>query len=93
MCIDIDMIKHGIVTCHFPQICIRVMALDLRQNFVSAQYLENKLTEFYQILYIHSYRQDLAKDCYTSFFRTFVLELWPLIYTKISFSLNILRTN
>ena len=26
-------------------------------------------------------------------FRTFVLELWPLIYAKISFLLNILRTN
>ena len=26
-------------------------------------------------------------------FRTFVLELWPLIYSKISFPLNILRTN
>ena len=26
-------------------------------------------------------------------FRTFVLELWPLIYSKILFPLNILRTN
>ena len=26
-------------------------------------------------------------------FRTFVPELWPLIYAKISFPLNILRTN
>ena len=29
------------------------MARDLRPNFVSAQYLENKLTEFHQILYMH----------------------------------------
>ena len=28
------------------------MALDLHQNFVSAQYLENKLTDFHQILYM-----------------------------------------
>ena len=28
------------------------MALDLSQNFVSSQYLENKLTDFHQILYI-----------------------------------------
>ena len=28
----------------------RVMALDLIQNFISVQYLENKLTEFHQIL-------------------------------------------
>ena len=26
-------------------------------------------------------------------FHTFVIELWPLIYAKISFSFNILRTN
>ena len=54
MPIDIDMTKLGIVTCHFSQICSRVMALDLHQNLVSAQYLENKLTEFHQILYMHS---------------------------------------
>ena len=34
--------------------------LDLRQNVVSAQYLENQLIEFYQILYLHSSWQDLA---------------------------------
>ena len=35
-----------IVAYHFSHICTKVMALDLRQNFVSAQYLENKLTFF-----------------------------------------------
>ena len=119
------------------------MVLDLCQNFVSVQYLGNKWTEFHQILYMHSYLQDLRWDCYTSFFahlyrvmvldllqnsvsaqyhenkwtdfdhnfillfiltrstlglltvifRTFVLVLWPLIYAKISFQFNILRTN
>ena len=34
------------------------MNLDLPQNFVSAQYLENELTESDQILYAH--RKDLA---------------------------------
>ena len=29
------------------------MALDARQNFVSAQYLENEQTEFDQILFAH----------------------------------------
>ena len=29
------------------------MALDLGQNFVSAQYLENKLMEFDNILHMH----------------------------------------
>ena len=43
------------------------MALDLRQNCVSVQYLKNKWTEFYQILYK------------IIIFPTFVPELWPLI--------------
>ena len=41
------------VTCHFSHICTRVMALDLHLNFISAIYLEDKLTELYQNLYIH----------------------------------------
>ena len=39
-----DKIYVGIVCCHFLQICTGVMALDLRLNFVSNQYLENKWT-------------------------------------------------
>ena len=120
------------------------MALYLCQNFVSAQYLENQLVDFHKNLYIvHSSWQDLAWDCYTSFFANlyksngpwfmpkfcfhsisweltdifftkfifaviltrpslglshiilciFVPELWPLIYAKILFPFNILRTN
>ena len=38
--------------------------------------------------HMHSYWQDLARH-----FPTFVPVLWPLIYAKISFPLNILRTN
>ena len=45
----------GSVHVIFLQMFTRVMAFDLRQNFVSAQYLENKLTEFHQILNMHSY--------------------------------------
>ena len=44
------------------------MALDLRQNIVSAQYIENKMIDFHQILDIHSYLQDLAWDYHASFF-------------------------
>ena len=40
--------------------CTGVMALYLHKNFVSAQYLENHLVEFHQILYMHSSWQDLA---------------------------------
>ena len=36
------------------------MALDLHQNFSSAQYLENKWTDFHQILNMHSYWQDIG---------------------------------
>ena len=44
------------------------MALYLCQILVSAQYLENQLVEFHQILCLHLPWQDLAWDCYTSFF-------------------------
>ena len=44
------------------------MTLDLRQNFVSAQYFWNQSVEFHQLLYMHSVWQDLAWDCYTSLF-------------------------
>ena len=53
ICIHNDKIYIGIVTRHISHICTRVMALDLRKNFVSTQYLENKLTKFHQILYMH----------------------------------------
>ena len=128
----------GFGLCVIPSVCSFV-----RHNFVSAQYLENNFIEFEQILYMHFYWQDLAWDCYASFFLhlyrsygpwstpkfcfrsisweqidrispnficafiftrsslgslhiifpTFVPELWPLIYAKILFLLNILRIN
>ena len=49
----------------FSQICNTVMALDWCQNFISAQFLENKWMDFYQILYMHLNWQDLAWDCYS----------------------------
>ena len=42
ICIHIDKIYYAIVAHHFWHICTRVMALDLRHNFVFVQYLENK---------------------------------------------------
>ena len=51
--IIIDKIYFGIVNCHFSQICNRAKALDWCQNSVFVQYLENKWTEFNQILYAH----------------------------------------
>ena len=44
-----------VITRPFSHICTRVMARDLCQNFISVQYLENKYTDFHQILYMHSY--------------------------------------
>ena len=37
----------------FSKIYNRVMALDYRQNFVSAQCIENKLMELDKILHMH----------------------------------------
>ena len=65
----------------------------LRQNFVSTQYLENKLTEFHQILYYAFILTRSKSGLLHVIFHTFVPELWPLIYSKILFPLNILRTN
>ena len=66
----------------------------VRHNFVSAQYLDNKAIEFTKFCIVHWYWQDLGWDCFLVIFRTFVPELWPLkVYDKISFPLNILRTN
>ena len=67
------------------------MALDLRQNFVSAQYFDNKLIQFnhfYNCIHIDN-RLRLLRIV----FRTFVPELLPLNYARISFLLNIMRIN
>ena len=45
----------GIFTHHFSHFCTRVVAIDLRQNFVSIQYFENKWPEFLPNLYMHLY--------------------------------------
>ena len=59
------------------------MALDLSQNFVSAQYLENKLTDFHQI-YIYAFVLIRSRSrLLHMIFRTFVLDLWPLIYAIV----------
>ena len=55
MHIKIDNIYLGIVAHHFLQNFDGVTALDLRHNFVSAQYLENELTKSDQILYAHQH--------------------------------------
>ena len=61
-CIYIDIINIyiSIVTHQFSKINNSVMVLDWCQNFVSAQYLDNKLMEFDQILHMHWYWQDLG---------------------------------
>ena len=45
----------GIITQHISDICTRALALDLCQNYVSAHYLEKKLTYFHKVLQMHSY--------------------------------------
>ena len=60
----------------------------------SPQYPENKLTEIHQILYMHSYWQDLGWNYYLFFF--FFLHIcktmsWPLFDVRILFLLNVFR--
>ena len=73
ICIHIDKIYVWIVTHHFLHSCTRVMALGLRQNFVSIQYLETNQIE----LHLHIYK--IYNGMLHIIFRTFVPELWPLI--------------
>ena len=61
------------------------MALHYCQNFISAQYLENKLTESDQILYAHHHWQDLAWDCYPSFFAKFWQSYGPWLTSEFRF--------
>ena len=64
----------------------------VRHNFVSTQYFEKKLIEFHQTLILTRSRLGLL----LIIFLAFVIELWPLIDVRISFrisfTLNILRT-
>ena len=78
---------------HFSVICTRVMTLDLRQNFcfrsISLEQIDRfSLNFMYAFILIRS-SLGLLHDI----FRTFVPEIWPLIYAKILYPLNILRTN
>ena len=69
------------------------MTLVLRQNFVCAMYLENKLADLYKIsLYAFILTRSM-KELLLITFCTFVPELLHLIYAKFSFLLNILGTN
>ena len=63
---QIDKIYVMIVTHHFSHICTRVMVPWFKPKFLSAQYFENKLTEFYKF-YICTHI-DIDKIYYTSFF-------------------------
>ena len=55
------------------------------QILVSAHYLENKFIESHQILSMHSYWQDLAWDCYTSFFAHLYQNYGPWFMSKFPF--------
>ena len=63
-----------------------------REHFVSAQYLKNKLTESDQILYAQTLTRS-SLGLLPVIFCKILTELWPLIDVRISFPLNILRTN
>ena len=57
------------------------MTLDLRRNFVSAQYLENYLTYFHQILYAFILTRSSLGLLHV-IFPNFKPELWPFIIRK-----------
>ena len=83
--IIIDKIYVATLRHHFLQICNGVTALDKCQKLVFAQYLENGLTEFNQILYTHDHQQDLHKYCKASFFANVQQSYRSLLMSEIGF--------
>ena len=86
ICIDLNQILVGVVTRQFSQVKKRVMALDYRQNFVSAEYLLNASME---LNHFFSYALTLTRFMLGLLrvnFRKFTTRLWPLVVVKISVS-------
>ena len=75
----------GVLPIIFCKILTRVTALDWHQNFISAQYLINKMTESYQNFYAYQQWQDLARDCCTSFFTKFWQSYGPWLTWEFCF--------
>ena len=89
----IEKIYIGIVKHHFSHICTRVMALDLMPKFhfrsLSWEHIDRISPNFIYAFILTRSTFGLLQFI----LRTFVPVLWPLIYAKISFPFNILRTN
>ena len=58
------------------------MALDLRSNFISAQYLEQIDIISPNFIYAFMLTRSSLGLLHVIFFPKFVLELWPLNYTR-----------
>ena len=58
----------GLLQVYFRKLVTELWSLIFCQNFVSGQYLENKLMEFDQILHMPLYWEDLGWDYYKSLF-------------------------
>ena len=84
-------LRHNFISVQYLlHICTRVMALNILQNFISAQNLENKLTDFTK-LYKTIYTDKIYMGLLAVILSKFVRELWPLIDVRIMLPLNILR--
>ena len=92
ICILIDNIYVGIVTRHFWHICTRVMAHSYAPTiyFRSISWEQIVISSPNLIYAFILTKSTLGLSHIT--FCIFVPELWPLIYAKISFPFNILRT-
>ena len=75
----------GLLLVNFRKFSVRVTALDYRQNFVSAQYLENKLMELDKILHMHCPCPDLRWDCYASIFTNLQHSYCLWLLSKVRF--------
>ena len=75
----------GLLLVSFSQIFNRITTHDWCQNFDSAQYLENKSTEFDQILHVHLTWEDVGWDYYTFVFCKFLTEFGTWLISEFRF--------
>ena len=73
----------GCWTSGFHEFLMGALTLDWCRDFISAQYLGNKLMEFDQILHMHWYWQHLGWYCYTSIFTNLQQSYGPCLLSEI----------
>ena len=90
ICIHIDKILFRIVTCHFLKFVPELYGPLCSQNFISAQFPENKLTDIHQN-FIYAFILTRSRLEFLSFCLHICNNVMAFIDVRILFLLNVLR--